>query len=151
MKIETVTTSNFEMVLPLIAEYQRFYNAEPNESRNRAHFSQFLEDHAQGILFLALDNDGASLGFATIYFPFSSVRAQPDCVMNDLLTLPDARGKGVGRALIAHCREYARASGYHSLLWMTDQSNACAQRLYDKTGAQSSTRLEYVLSTELAD
>jgi len=39
MHIETVTPATFELILPLIAAYQRFYEAAPNEARNRAHFS----------------------------------------------------------------------------------------------------------------
>src|SRR5262249_32270179 len=44
-RIETVTAAHLEKVLPLIADYQRFYRTEPDEERNRVHFSQFLEDH----------------------------------------------------------------------------------------------------------
>ena len=36
--IVPVTLANLEQVLPLIADYQRFYQVEPNETRNRIHF-----------------------------------------------------------------------------------------------------------------
>ena len=42
-------------MLPLIAGYQRFYKAEPDEARNRAHFARLLDDHDAGIQFVALD------------------------------------------------------------------------------------------------
>jgi GNAT superfamily N-acetyltransferase len=144
MYIECVTPANFELVLPLVAAYQSHFNVEPDEARNRAHFSQFLSDHSRGIQFIALD-DGNALGFATLYFPFSSVRARVDCLMNDLFTLPAARRKGVGRALIQHCHQYAQKHGYQGLHWITAKENVSSQDFYAGTGAQRSEWYEYVL------
>lgn len=146
MTIETVAPAHFEQVLPLIADYQRFYRAEPDEARNRAHFSQFLNDHSRGVLFAAVGDD-AIVGFATLYFPFSSVRAHSVCLMNDLFTIEGARGKGVGRALIRHCHDYAQAHDFPALMWNTEHDNHAAQRLYDSLGATRSAWLEYVLQT----
>ena len=144
MTIETVTPHNFEAVLPLIAGYQHFYGAEPDENRNRAHFSQFLEDHSRGVLFVALD-DGAAVGFATLYCPFSSVRARAIRLMNDLFTVEAARGRGVGRALMEYCRHYAAAHDFPTLEWNTAQDNVSAQRLYDALNAKRSAWLNYNL------
>ncbi len=146
MNIETVTSAHFDQLLPLIADYQRFYQAEPDEDRNRAHFSQFLENHSRGVLFLVRHNEQA-LGFATLYFPFSSVRARSVCLMNDLFTVETARGKGVARALISHCRDYARTYDFPDLQWNTAQDNLVAQRLYDDLEAQQTSWFTYVLQT----
>lgn len=145
MKITTVTAANFEAVLPLIADYQRFYDAEPDEERNRVHFSRFLSEHREGILFLAKNENGEALGFATIYLTFSSVRACQECLMNDLYVMPETRGQGVGRALIDHCAAYAKFQGFASIHWRTAPSNHTAQRLYNSTGAVQEEWYEYVL------
>jgi ribosomal protein S18 acetylase RimI-like enzyme len=146
MHIETVTAATFEQVLPLIADYQRFYEATPDEARNRAHFGQLLEDHDKGIQFVALDEDQA-LGFATIYFPLGSVSARVNCLMNDLYTIPAARGQGIGRALILHCLAYARDHGFSSIYWQTAQTNARAQQLYDSLPTTRSAWYTYTLAT----
>lgn len=148
MPIETVTHETFEQVLPLIAAYQRFYETEPNEERNRTHFGQFLDDHSRGIMFVMLDQQRMALGFATIYFPLSSTQAGTYCLMNDLYTIPEARGQGVGRALINHCLEYGKQRGFSAISWQTAQSNATAQRLYDSTGARQTAWYRYVLPVE---
>lgn len=131
MRIETVAPETFELVLPLIADYQRFYRATPDEARNRAHFSRFLHDHARGIQFVALGEQGQALGFATIYIALGSVSAGEYCLMNDLFTVPAARGQGVGRALIQHCLAYAQSRGFGAIEWQTALDNNTAQRLYD--------------------
>jgi ribosomal protein S18 acetylase RimI-like enzyme len=148
MHIETVTAATFEQVLPLIADYQRFYEATPDEGRNRAHFAQLLEDHGKGIQFIALDDEGRALGFATLYFPLGSVSARVNCLMNDLYTIPEARGQGIGQALILHCLAYAQDHGFDSIYWQTAQSNARAQRLYDSLPTTRSAWYTYTLPVE---
>ena len=148
MRIETVTPATFEAVLPMVADYQRFYRATPDEARNRAHFGRLLTDRAAGIQFVALDDAGQPLGFATLYFPLSSVSAQVRCLLNDLYTVPAARGQGVGRALIDHCRAHARALGFSSIFWQTEQSNVTAQRLYDRLGATRTAWYTYTLPVD---
>jgi ribosomal protein S18 acetylase RimI-like enzyme len=145
MQIETVTAATFEQVLPLIAAYQRFYEAVPDERRNRAHFGQFIGDSARGIQFVALDDAGQAIGFATLYFPMGSVTPGPYCLMNDLFTVPAVRGQGVGRALILHCLAYAQARGFDKIAWQTALSNATAQRLYDSLPTTRSGWYTYTL------
>ena len=56
--------------------------------------------------------------------------------MNDLYVDAEARGQGVGRALIEASAAVARERGAHHLEWSTAPDNATAQRLYDSTGAE---------------
>jgi ribosomal protein S18 acetylase RimI-like enzyme len=64
--------------------------------------------------------------------------------MYDLFVIPEARGKGVGRALIEKALEVARESGAAALEWTTAPDNETAQRLYDSIpGAEKSPWLEY--------
>ena len=148
MQIETVTAQTFERVLPLIAGYQRFYKAEPDEARNRAHFGRLLDDYAAGIQFVALDESGQALGFATLYFPLGSVTPGVACLMNDLFVVPEARGQGIGRALILHCLSYAKAHGFPRIHWQTALDNHTAQRLYDSLPTTRSGWYTYRLAVE---
>ncbi len=65
--------------------------------------------------------------------------------MNDLYVEEKARGRGIGRALIEASAEVARNRGAHHLEWATAPDNLTAQRLYDSTGAERSTWIEYEL------
>ncbi len=99
----------------------------------------------RGIQFLARDDAGRPVGMATLYFTDSSVRACEQCVMNDLYVVPGVRGRGIGRALIEHCRAYARQRGYPAIVWTTAATNATAQRLYDGLSAERSEWVHYRL------
>ena len=134
-----------DTLLPLIAAYQRFYEAgEIDEARNRAFFSRFLAPSEDGLL-LGAWRDGALLGYACLYWSFTSIIPAETVLMNDLYVDPAHRSQGVGRALIEASATIARERGAQRLEWMTTTSNEAAQRLYDSTGAQRSEWIEYEL------
>ena len=134
--------------LPLIAGYQTFYGAHPDEERNRKFFSRFIHPSEEGLL-LGAWIDGAMVGFATLYWFFSSTKAADSVLMNDLFVREDVRGAGVGRALIQNALDEARKRGATHLEWFTAPDNAVAQRLYDSIpGAGRSTWLAYEIEAD---
>lgn len=50
------------------------------------------------------------------------------------LLLPEARGKGLGKRLLATCMDFARASGYARMALWTHESHRAACALYRATG-----------------
>jgi GNAT superfamily N-acetyltransferase len=145
MRIEPVTESQFEQLLPLVAAYQHFYEVENiDEERNRAFFTRFIAPSDDGLLLGAWHNDDL-LGYACLYWHFTSLVPAETVLMNDLFVLTEARGQGVGRGLIEVSAEVARNRGAHHLEWATAPDNKTAQRLYDATGATPSTWIEYEL------
>jgi GNAT superfamily N-acetyltransferase len=143
--IEPVTAEQFERLLPLISAYQRFYEVEEiDEQRNRRFFARFLAPSDDGLL-LGAWSGGELAGYACLYWHFSSLSAAEAVLMNDLYVDEGFRGAGVGRALIEASRAVARERGAHHLEWSTAPGNERAQRLYDSTGAERSTWIEYEL------
>jgi GNAT superfamily N-acetyltransferase len=144
-EIAPVTAAEYESLLPLIAAYQRFYEAEEiDEERNRAFFRRFLAPSEDGMLLGARDR-GELVGYACLYWHFSSTEAVETVLMNDLFVSETARGQGVGRALIETSAAVARERGAARLQWSTAPDNLTAQRLYDSTGAERSEWVEYEL------
>lgn len=141
-----VLEEEFETLLPLIAAYQRFYEVENVDSdRNRFFFRRFLAPSQDGELLAARDEGGVILGYACLYWHFSSLAATETVLMNDLFVAPEARSRGIGRALIEASRDIARARGAAWLEWATAPDNRTAQRLYDSLPTEKSTWLEYEL------
>ena len=145
VEIAPVAVEELERALPLIAAYQRFYEVEEvDEGRNRAFFRRFLAPSEDGLL-LGARRDGELVGFACLYWHFSSLAAAETVLMNDLYVAEAARGHGVGRALIDASAAVARERSAAHLEWATAPNNDTAQRLYDSTGARRSEWVEYEL------
>jgi len=145
LDIAPVSAAEYEELLPMIAAYQGFYEVEDVQTeRNHEFFRRFLAPSDDGLL-LRARSDGRLVGYACLYWHFSSTRACETVLMNDLFVAPEARGEGVGRALIEASLEVARQRGGALLEWQTAPDNHTAQRLYDSTGAGRSTWISYEL------
>ena len=145
--IETVSKNNLDEVLPLIRAYQEFYKvSEISDERNSKFFAQFGECNSAGCQFIYREA-GDVVGFATVYFSFTSTITAKIAVLNDLYTVPKCRGKGIGRRLIEHCRNYAANNGAARLQWVTAPENEQAQKLYDSMNTSKSTWHFYTYNT----
>ena len=148
VEVRPLRETELDQVLPLIAGYQTFYGARPDPERNRTFFSRFLHPSEEGLL-LGAWADGSLVGFATLYWFFSSTKAAESVLMNDLFVQEGTRGKGIGRALIQEALDEARRRGAAHLEWFTAPDNANAQRLYDSVpGAGRSTWYAYEIDAE---
>jgi GNAT superfamily N-acetyltransferase len=144
--IATVTEADLPTLLPLMRAYCNFYGVAPGDSELLAMSRALIADpEHEGVQLIARDDTGAAIGFATIFWSWSTLSASRIGVMNDLFVAPAARGGGIARALIAACQEQCRQRGAGSLTWQTARDNARAQALYDGIGARRSEWLDYSL------
>ncbi len=145
VRIEPISPQQMDTLLPLVAAYQRFYEVEDvDDERNRTFFSRFLAPSEDGLL-LGAWREEQLVGYACLYWHFTSLVPAETVLMNDLFVAEDQRGEGIGRALIEASAEVARGRGAHHLEWATAPDNQDAQRLYDSTGAERSEWVEYEL------
>jgi ribosomal protein S18 acetylase RimI-like enzyme len=146
MQIVTVDEAELARLLPLLRGYCDFYEVDPSDDELLALSRTLLRNPTgEGVQLLAEDEDGHAIGFATVYWTWSTLSASRHAVMNDLFVHPDARGRGVARALIEECAVRARRRGAATLGWQTAKDNVRAQRLYDRVGARREEWLDYSL------
>jgi len=146
--IEAITDKNLDEVLPLIKEYQTFYKVtDIDDKRNKQFFSQFGEQSDKGCLF-GYRKEAELVGFATVYFSFSSTITSKVAVLNDLYTVDNCRAQGVATALIKHCEIYGKSKGAVRLQWVTAPDNKVAQAVYKSLGAKQSSWEFFSYSSE---
>ncbi|NUR23741.1 GNAT family N-acetyltransferase [Frateuria sp.] len=126
--------------LPLWAGYNAFYGrvgetALPAQITAMT-WSRFFDAY-EPVHALVAEADGRLLGLAHYLFHRSTIRIEPSCYLQDLFTVPQARGHGVGRALVEAVYERARTAGCSRVYWQTHESNAAAMALYDKLAERS--------------
>jgi GNAT superfamily N-acetyltransferase len=144
VEIHPARTDEIEEMLPLIRAYCEFYETEPDDDGLRRMFETLITDTSQGAVYIARDG-GSAVGFATLDWKWSSLKAAKIGYLEDLFVDPEARGKGIADALIEVCANRCRELGVPAMSWQTAPDNHRAQRVYDRTGAEAEPYLEYDL------
>jgi len=139
-------------LLPLMRAYCDFYEVDPSDDDLLAMSRALIADpKREGVQLMARDSGGEAVGFATVFWSWSTLQAARVGVMNDLYVSAQARGGGVAEALIAACRERCRAHGAATLGWQTARDNRRAQAVYERVGAKRSEWVDYSLDVGASD
>jgi GNAT superfamily N-acetyltransferase len=117
----------------LFRAYMAFYERdEPQEMYDRA-WRELLRGERMHAMVAVLDERIVGIAHFLTH-PNTSLPADV-CYLQDLYTEPSARGRGVGRALIAAVAEWARDHACARVYWTTKEDNATARSLYDKVAS----------------
>ena len=143
--ITRVGEADLDDLLPLMRGYSDFYEVNPSDEALLALSRALIADpEREGLQLIAREGESA-LGFATIYWTWSTSRAARVGVMNDLFTAAAARGRGVGAALIEACLDAVRERGAVLREWQTAPDNHTAQALYERVGGIREQWYDYYL------
>jgi len=126
--------------LPLWEGYNTFYGRSGDTAlpgRINALLWARLFDPGEPVHGLVAERDGRLIGLVHYLFHRATILDGPICYLNDLYTAAEARGGGVGKALIEAVYERARAAGSARVYWHTHETNHTAMRLYDQVAAKS--------------
>jgi GNAT superfamily N-acetyltransferase len=146
MTVERVRQEDLADLLPLVRAYCDFYDVRPSDDALLALSRELLADpDKEGVQLIARDDEGRAVGFATIFWSWSTSDAARIGVMNDLFVAEAARGSGAAEALIHACVDECRARGAGRLTWQTALDNHRAQAVYDRVGGVRERWLDYWL------
>jgi ribosomal protein S18 acetylase RimI-like enzyme len=146
--IAVVGEPDLAELLPLMRAYCDFYGVAPgDDALLRLAHTLVADPDCEGFQLIARDDEGRAVGFATVYWSWSTLAAARTAIMNDLFVHPDARGTGLAEALVEECRVRSARRGAVSMGWQTRKDNARAQRLYERVGASRAEWVDYSLET----
>jgi len=115
---------------PLWKGYLTFYKTMIPEEATAATWAR-LHDPAEPMFVLGTYVDGKLLGIVHYLFHRSTWTVGNYCYLQDLFVADEARGRGLGRALIEAVYTEARKAGASRVYWLTHETNAPARALYD--------------------
>jgi GNAT superfamily N-acetyltransferase len=110
--------------------YLHFYGAAVGDAVRDATWAR-LHDPAVPLHALVAEEGGRLVGLAHYLYHCSAWTPGPYCYLQDLFAAPEARGRGIGRALIEAVAARAKADGADRVYWLTMEDNAPARALYD--------------------
>ena len=139
MDLEAAHSRDIDQLVELLGVL--FANEEesaPDAGKQRRALEMILADARVGRVFVA--REGARiLGMASLLYTVSTAQGGRAALFEDLIVLPEHRGKGIATALLRHVVETARAEGVKRITLLTDRGNKRAQALYRKLGFAAST------------
>lgn len=94
--------------------------------------SMFVQKGAETIF---LEEDGKAVGFALFFHNFSTFLGQRGIYLEDLFVLPEARGKGYGKQLLAFLAKLALERGCGRVEWWVLDWNAPSIAFYRSLSA----------------
>jgi GNAT superfamily N-acetyltransferase len=144
VEIRQAREDELDELLPLMRAYCDFYETSPTDEGVLEMARTLITDQSQGNVFIAREG-GRTIGFATLDWKWSMLKGARIGYLEDLFVDPDVRGRGTADALIKTCADRCRELGMPALEWLTAPDNLRARKVYDRTGAESDTYVEYDL------
>lgn len=144
MMIRQATEEDIQHLVPLMIEYIVDFYKRPNPGEHQVAqlVKELLDRPDYGTQFVAEDGAGI-VGFATVYYTFSTLRAKRAAILNDLYVRPSGRGNKIGESLFLRCLDHVRARACAGMQWETAKDNVIAQSLYKKMGGHLGEWLVY--------
>ena len=133
--IRPATEQDVPIILDLIkqlADYERLaHRVVATEQRLRD--TLFGERPAAEVLLASLEEE--TVGFAVFFTNYSTFLAKPGLYLEDLFVKPHARGKGIGKALLARLAKIAVERDCGRVDWSVLNWNEPSLRFYEALGA----------------
>ena len=137
IRIERATTRDVSLILSLIkalAEYERLADqAVATEADLR---ESLFGPQARAEVAIAYAG-GEAVGFAVWFHNYSTFLGRAGLYLEDLFVVPQWRGRGIGRQLLAYVAGVAVARGCGRMEWSVLNWNEPAIRFYRRMGARA--------------
>ncbi len=117
--------------------YLDYYETRVSEEVYATTFARLMGDAPYDPVGLVAEAEGDVVGLVHYLMHRHTWKIENICYLQDLYTAPEARGRGVGRALIEAVYAAADAAGTPSVYWTTQEFNYAGRMLYDKIGVKT--------------
>jgi GNAT superfamily N-acetyltransferase len=116
---------------PLWKGYLDFYNTSVSKETYDTTWARLHDPH-EPMWLLGATVDGKLLGIVHYLYHRSCWTIGNSCYLQDLFVAKEARGHGLGRALIEAVYKAAQEAGASRVHWLTHETNTTARALYDQ-------------------
>lgn len=112
----------------------------PNEDAQRRGLSMIINAPDCGAILVARE-ETRIVAMVNLLYSVSTALGERVATLEDMVVAPDARGTGVGSALLREAIAYAGSCNVKRITLLTDTDNEIAQRFYARHGFTKSTMI----------
>ena len=109
----------------------------PNAAKQSRGLETILADPRIGRIYVAREGPRV-IGMVSTLYTISTAEGGMAAWLEDLVVLPECRGRGIGPALLSHAISAARDAGALRMTLLSDEDNALAHAVYAAEGFQFS-------------
>lgn len=135
--LRTATPADAGTLLALVRGLAEYERAPGEVVATDADYVRALSSTPPEMEALLAEEDGHALGFALFFPTWSTWRGKPGIHLEDLFVLPEARGRGLGRALLVRVAQIAVERGCARFEWQVLDWNEPALGFYRSLGARA--------------
>jgi GNAT superfamily N-acetyltransferase len=136
LRLRDATREDLPLVLRFIRALAEYEKLAQEVRADEATLDRFLFAEPRRAEALIADWDGEPVGFAVWYYAFSTFLGRPSLYVEDVFVNPEARGRGIGKAIFAHLAARAIGQGCGRMEWSVLDWNAPSIAFYRSLGAK---------------
>ena len=138
LELELATSQDLAQLVALLGVlFEEEADFVPDAAKQRRALEAILADARIGRIYVAREA-GRVIGMVSTLYTISTAEGGKAAWLEDMVVLPERRGRGVGAALLAHAVVGAREEGALRLTLLSDEDNALAHAVYAAEGFQFS-------------
>ncbi|MEO1479155.1 MAG: GNAT family N-acetyltransferase [Bacteroidota bacterium] len=145
LALRPVRRTDLDALVTLCAEHAAYEGCVYDQTGKAQRLGTLLFGEGPGVFGFVATQADRLIGFATWMPQLSTWDAATYAHLDCLYLCPEARGRGLGRRLVACVVQAATAAGCTRMEWQTPTSNASAIRFYDRLGATSKAKRRFYL------
>ena len=134
--IRPAATADLPLIAALIRELAEYEKLSHEVRFDEARLAEYLFGARPYAEVVIAEAAGEACGFALFFHNFSTFEGRPGIYLEDLFVRPEARGRGLGKALLAHLAGLAIARDCARLEWWVLDWNAPSIGFYKALGAR---------------
>ncbi|MBV9496773.1 MAG: GNAT family N-acetyltransferase [Acidobacteria bacterium] len=135
MRIRPATADDVSLIHHFIRELARYEKLEHEVQTTDEFLRETLFGEKRYAEVIFAEEDGRPVGFALFFHNYSTFLAQPGIYLEDLFVIPEARGKGYGKMLLAELARIAVERKCGRIDWAVLNWNQPAIDFYASIGA----------------
>lgn len=135
--IRPATRNDVPVILEFIRELSRYERLEHEVSASEGELAESLFGERRYAEVILACSKGVPVGFALYFHNFSTFKGRPGIYLEDLFVRQQARGRGIGKRLLAHLARTALERRCARLEWSVLDWNEPSIGFYRSLGAVS--------------
>jgi GNAT superfamily N-acetyltransferase len=136
VSIDPARAADVPLLLEFIRDLAVYERLEAKVVATEGDLHRWLFGETRVIEAVIARENGEPVGFALFFPSFSTFLGRPGIYLEDLFVRESARGRGIGRALVAHLAKLTVQRGWGRLEWSVLDWNAPAIGFYRRLGAE---------------